>query len=81
MARVVLTGNLVLHTGGVRELELNVGTIRQLLRELASLYPDLPSELDDDVAVSIDGTIYQDDWFAEISPDSEVHLLPKIGGG
>ncbi|GIT24405.1 MAG: MoaD/ThiS family protein [Gammaproteobacteria bacterium] len=81
MARIVLTGNLQLHTEGVKELELDVNTIRQLMRQLTTRYPGLPADLEDEVAVSIDGTIYQDDWFAEIAPDSEVHLLPKIGGG
>ena len=81
MARIVLTGNLQLHTEGVKELELDVNTIRQLIRQLTTRYPGLPADLEDEVAVSIDGTIYQDDWFAEIAPDSEVHLLPKIGGG
>ena len=81
MARIVLTGNLQLHTEGVKELELDVNTIRQLMRQLTTRYPGLPAALEDEVAVSIDGTIYQDDWFAEIAPDSEVHLLPKIGGG
>ena len=81
MARIVLTGNLQLHTEGVRELELDVNTIRQLMRQLTTRYPGLPTDFEDEVAVSIDGTIHQDDWFAEIGPDSEVHLLPKIGGG
>ena len=81
MARIVLTGNLQLHTEGVKELELDVNTIRLLMRQLTTRYPGLPADLEDEVAVSIDGTIYQDDWFAEIAPDSEVHLLPKIGGG
>ena len=81
MARIVLTGNLQLHTEGVKELELDVNTIRQLMRQLTTRYPGLPADLEDEVAVSIDGTIYQDDWFAEIAPDSEVQLLPKIGGG
>ena len=81
MARIVLTGNLQLHTEGVSELELDVNTIRQLMRQLTTRYPGLPAHFEDEVAVSIDGTIHQDDWFAEIGPDSEVHLLPKIGGG
>jgi len=81
MARIVLTGNLQLHTEGVSELELDVNTIRQLMRQLSTRYPGLPTDFEDEVAVSIDGTIHQDDWFAAIGPDSEVHLLPKIGGG
>ena len=75
MARIVLTGNLQLHTEGVKELELDVNTIRQLMRQLTTRYPGLPADLEDEVAVSIDGTIYQDDWFAEIAPDlSLIHI-------
>ena len=81
MAKIVLTGNLRLYTGGVTELELDVGTIRSLIRKLRERYPDLPESLEDELAISIDGTLHQDDWFARIQPDSEVHLMPRIAGG
>ena len=81
MAKIVLTGNLRLYTGGVTELELDVGTIRNLIRKLRDRYPDLPDSLEDELAVSIDGTLHQDDWFARIPPNSEVHLMPRIAGG
>jgi len=44
MARIVLTGNLQLHTEGVSELELDVNTIRQLMRQLTTRYPGLPAQ-------------------------------------
>ena len=81
MARIVLTGNLRLYTEGVTELELECGSIRSLLRELRRRYPDIPEDIEDELAVSIDGVLHQDDWFAKIGPDSEVHLLPRISGG
>ena len=81
MARIVLTGNLRLYTEGVTELELESGSIRSLLRELRRRYPDIPEDIEDEVAISIDGVLHQDDWFAKIEPDSEVHLLPRIAGG
>ncbi len=81
MARIVLTGNLRLYTEGVTELELESGSIRSLLRELRRRYPDIPEDIEDELAVSIDGVLHQDDWFAKIGPDSEVHLLPRISGG
>ena len=81
MARIVLTGNLRLYTEGVTELELESGSIRSLLRELRRRYPDLPEDIEDELAISIDGVLHQDDWFAKIEPDSEVHLLPRIAGG
>lgn len=81
MARIVLTGNLKLYTGGVTELELESGSIRSLLRDLRRQFPDIPEDIEDELAVSIDGILHQDDWFAKIDSDSEVHLLPRIAGG
>ena len=81
MARIVLTGNLRLYTEGVTDLELESGSIRSLLRELRRRYPDIPEDIEDELAISIDGVLHQDDWFAKIEPDSEVHLLPRIAGG
>ena len=63
------------------ELELESGSIRSLLRELRRRYPDIPENIEDELAISIDGVLHQDDWFAKIEPDSEVHLLPRIAGG
>ena len=81
MARIVLAGNLRLYTEGVTELELESGSIRSLIRELRRRYPDIPEDIEDELAISIDGVLHQDDWFAKIAPDSEVHLLPRIAGG
>ena len=81
MARIVLTGNLKLYTGGVTELELESRSIRSLIRYLRRRYPDIPQDIEDELAISIDGVLHQDDWFAKIGPDSEVHLLPRISGG
>jgi len=81
MAHVVLTGNLRQFTGGERELELEAGTIRQLLRALGERHPALRPHLEDGVAVAIDGEIFQDAWLEPIPPGSEVHLIPKLAGG
>jgi molybdopterin synthase sulfur carrier subunit len=81
MARVVLTKGLTQFTGGERELELEVSSIRQLLRLLGERYPALGPHLEEGVAVAIDGEIYQDAWLEPIPPESEVHVIPKIAGG
>ena len=81
MARVVLTSSLRQFTDGVAEIELEVSNVRQLMRSLGERYPQLAPHLDDSLAVAIDGEIFQDAWFAPIGPDSEVHLMPRIGGG
>jgi molybdopterin converting factor small subunit len=80
MARVVLTKGLTQFTGGAGELELEVRTVRELLRTLGERYPALEPHLSS-VAVAIDGQIYQDAWLEPIPPGSEVYLIPQIAGG
>jgi hypothetical protein len=31
--------------------------------------------------VAIDGGIFQDAYLAPLNPESEIYLIPKIGGG
>ena len=80
MARVVLTKGLTQFTGGEGELQLEVSTVRELLRVLGERYPALKPHLGS-VAVAIDGQIYQDAWLEPIAPGSEVYLIPQIAGG
>lgn len=81
MARVHLSGTLKQLTGGVSEIELDARDVRQLLRALGELYPELAPHLESGYAIAIDGEIFQDAWFAPIRPDSEIHLVPAIRGG
>ncbi|MDX1431601.1 MAG: MoaD/ThiS family protein [Gammaproteobacteria bacterium] len=81
MARVVLTGNLRSLSGGDGELELEARNVRELLARLAERYPKMAPHLEEGLAVAIDGEIHQDDLFAPIGAESEVHLMPKIAGG
>ena len=81
MARVVLVGNLAQLTGGVAEFQLSATSVKQLFDQLSALHPDIRPHLEEGIAVAIDGQIYQDALFQEISPDSEVQILPQIAGG
>ena len=81
MASVFLNGNLKLFAQGNSEFEINVKNIKQVFEHLVSLYPELKPHLLEGVAVAIDGEIYQDAWLEKVHPDSEVHLIPRIGGG
>jgi molybdopterin converting factor small subunit len=82
MVKVTLTAALARFTNGETELELNdVTTIKQLFRSLSERYPEMKPHLEDGIAVAIDGQLFQDSLLEPIEPNSEVHLLPQIGGG
>jgi len=81
VAKIALASHLLPYTGGVRELDLDVGNVRQMFAALAELYPDLRGHLENEVAVVIDGEVYQDALLQTIAADDEVILIPKIAGG
>lgn len=81
MVKVKIWGSLAAATDDRTEVEIEAGTLRELLDGLASDYPALRPQLDRGVSVAIDGRIYNDDWFQPIHPDSEVVLLARLKGG
>ena len=81
MATVVLPRGLQPLAGGQERVEVQPGLIRDVIRELARRFPDLDQSLASGTAVSIDGEIIQDPFLEPVGPESEVHLLPQIGGG
>jgi molybdopterin converting factor small subunit len=81
VARVVLNGNLRRYSGGKSEFQLDAKNVRQLFAQLGAQHPELTPHLEEGIAVAIDGEIFQDALFADIGPDSEVHIIPKIAGG
>lgn len=68
-------------TGGETAFDVEADTVRRLIVELDRRFPGLGHQIDEGMAVAIDGEIYQDAWQAPLKPDSEVVLIPKIGGG
>jgi molybdopterin converting factor small subunit len=82
MPHVVMTGIAARRfTGGLSEFDVEANTVRRMIAELDRRFPGLGHQIDEGMAVAIDGTIYQDAYMAELGPDSEVVLIPKIGGG
>ncbi len=81
MAKIALASHLLAYTGGESEVELDVANVRQMFAALAARYPDLRDHLENEVAVAIDGEVYQDALLQRIAKDSEVVLVPKIAGG
>jgi sulfur-carrier protein len=82
MPKVVISGTSCQRfTGGKTELEVAATTFRRLVLELEQRYPGLGKQVEESMAVAIDGEIYQDAYAAKLEPDSEIYLIPKIGGG
>lgn len=82
MARVVLTSSLANRfAGGRHEFQVEVSSVRQLIRDLDARFPGLGIEIERAAALAIDGEIYQDPFMERLAPEAEVFVLPKIGGG
>lgn len=68
-------------TGGIDTIEVPAGGLRALLAELDRLFPGLRDHVEEKMAVAIDGEIHQDALDVPLAADSEVVLIPRIGGG
>ncbi len=82
MPKVVIAGDAGRRfTGGRSELEVAATTFRRLVLELDQRFPGLGKQVEEGMAVAIDGEIFQDAYGAVLRPESEIVLIPKIGGG
>jgi len=82
MPHVVAMGvDVAQFTGGAKSFDVAAGTVGAMIRELDARYPGLGEYVDRRMAVAIDGEIFQDAHLQAIGPESEVCLIPKIGGG
>jgi molybdopterin converting factor small subunit len=82
MPHVMMTGIAARRfTGGLTEFDVEADTVRRMIAELDRRYPGLGHQIDEGMAIAIDGEIYQDAYLEKLGPDSEIVLIPKIGGG
>lgn len=82
LARVVLTSTLANRfAGGRHEFQVEASSVRQLIRDLELRFPGLGKEIEQAAALAIDGEIYQDPFMERLADETEVFVLPKIGGG
>ena len=68
-------------TGGQSEIEVEASTFRRLLLELERRYPGLGHQVEEGMAVAVDGVIFQDAFGLELKAENEIVLIPKIGAG
>jgi molybdopterin converting factor small subunit len=83
MPKIVLSSGSVSQTfaAGQTEFEVEATNFRRLILELDRRFPGLGNQVEESMAIAIDGEIFQDAYDAELRPDSEIYLIPKIGGG
>ena len=81
MHEVWLFGGLREVVDGAESVQAEGATIREVLENLSREYPTLRERISQGIAVSIDGTIYRDDWEQPIPEDAEVGLISRIAGG
>ena len=80
MATVYLPSGWRAATGGVTEVEIAAPRVHELLAALVARFPALARELET-VTVAVDGEIYHDAEFVNVTDRSEVHLVPRVAGG
>jgi molybdopterin synthase sulfur carrier subunit len=74
-------------TGGRAEVDVAGQTVREVVAALDRQFPGIDErlcragELSPSLQVSIDGTLSRRGLEAKVSPASEVHVLPVLGGG
>jgi len=81
VARVFFPDHLTQHTAGVRELEVQAESFRDLVAQLEGRFPGIAAVLIGKVAVAIDGDIIHDPFLDPVRADSEVYFLHRIEGG
>jgi molybdopterin converting factor small subunit len=82
MPRVILSGSAGRQfTGGQAEIQVEADTVRRLILELDRRFPGLGKQVEEGMAIAIDGEIFQDAYSAPLRPDSEIFLIPRIAGG
>jgi hypothetical protein len=80
VATIYFSSGLARYTNGVESLAIDAPRVRELLLAVIERFPALagPLEL---MAVAVDGEIHQHADYLALTPQSEVHLVPRISGG
>jgi len=74
-------GSCLQFTGGRTEFEVEATSFRKLILELERKFPGLGHQVEEGMAIAVDGEIHQDAYDVQLKPGSEIVLIPKIGGG
>ena len=87
MATVYIPTMLLPLTGGLKQVDLEGRSVRQIIDGLDELYPGIKERLVEDgqirsnLAVAIDGDLARMGLLERVQDASEIHFVPAIGGG
>jgi sulfur-carrier protein len=87
MATVLIPRMLSDLTGGVRRADVDGATLAEVVAALDRLYPGIETQIHRNgkisphVALTVDGTIAMKGLATAVGPQSEVNILPSMGGG
>lgn len=81
MVKVKLWGSLRSFADDQEWVEVDAKNFKELQDALCEKYPALIPQIKRGVSLSVDGVIYRDAWFTEISEENEIVLVPYMVGG
>ena len=87
MPRVFIPPLLKSLTGGEIAVDVDVGSVRQVIDALDARFPGVAARLCEDgdlkpgLTVAVDGHVSSIGLLQKVGETSEVHFLPAIGGG
>ncbi len=87
MPTVFIPSQLREVTDGQKTIEVEGSTVREIIAALDSRYPGIAArlcegdDLNPSLQVAIDDAVSTRGMNTSVSPNSEVHFIPAIGGG
>ena len=87
MATVYIPTMLLPVTGGVKQVQVEATSVRQVINGLEEQFPGIRDRLMEgnqvrpNLAVSIDGEVARMGLLERVQETSEVHFVPAISGG
>ena len=74
-------------TGGIENVTVEAANVREAIRALEGLYPNLVGlliqndQLGTGIAVAVDGRIVRRGLYEPLQSNSEIHFIPALGAG
>lgn len=87
MATVYIPTMLLPVTGGIKQVQVEATSVRQVINGLEEQFPGIRDRLMEgnqvrpNLAVSIDGEVARMGLLERVQETSEVHFVPAISGG